>query len=71
MTTYTGLQISQNLKKIGQFFRSISELLSKFGEIPFQEFDCAGISHPVFYGDIVYKLRKVKCERISPLWAQK
>ena len=22
------------------------------------------LSHPVFYGDLVYKLRKVKCEAI-------
>ena len=46
----------------GKFFRSYSDLLSKFGEISFQEYVTEGISHPVFYGDLVYKLRRVKCE---------
>ena len=43
------------------FFRSCSELLSKFGEISFQEYVSEGISHLLFYGDLVYKLRRVKC----------
>ena len=47
-------------KTFGKFFRSYSELLSKFGDIPFQEHLSKGISHPVFYGDLVYKLRRVK-----------
>ena len=47
-------------KTIGEFFRSYSELLSKFGAIPFQEYVRKGISHPVFYGDLVYKLRRVR-----------
>ena len=47
-------------KLLGKFFRSYSELLSKFGDISFQEYLSKGISHPVFYGDIVYKLRRVK-----------
>ena len=42
------------------FFRSYSELLSKFGDISFQEYVFKGISHPVFYGDLDYKLRSVK-----------
>ena len=45
---------------LGKFFRSYSELLSKFGDISFQEYVFKGISHPVFYGDLVYKLRRVK-----------
>ena len=44
----------------GKFLRSYSELLSKFGDISFQEYVSKGISHPVFYGDLVYKLRRVK-----------
>ena len=32
----------------------------KFGIISFQEYVSKGISHPVFYGDLVYKLRRVK-----------
>ena len=47
-------------KTFGKFFRSYSELLSKFGDILFQEYVFKGISHPVFYGDLVYKLRRVK-----------
>ena len=42
-------------KTFGKFFRSYSELLSKFGEISFQEYVSKGITQPVFYGDIVYK----------------
>ena len=34
--------------------------MSKFGDISFQEYLSKGISHPVFYGDLVYKLRRVK-----------
>ena len=49
-------------KTFGKFFRSYSDLLSKFGEISFQEYVTEGISHPVFYGDLVYKLRRVRCE---------
>ena len=45
---------------LSKFFRSYSELLSKFGDISFQEYVFKGISHPVFYGDLVYKLRRVK-----------
>ena len=47
-------------KTFGKFFWSYSELLSKFGDISFQEYLSKGISHPVFYGDLVYKLRRVK-----------
>ena len=47
-------------KTFGKFFRWYSELLSKFGDISFQEYLSKGISHPVFYGDLVYKLRRVK-----------
>ena len=46
-------------KTFGKFFRSYSELLSKFGDISFQEYVFKGISHPVFYDDLVYKLRRV------------
>ena len=49
-------------KTFGKFFRSYSDLLSKFGEISFHEYVTERISHPVFYGDLVYKLRRVRCE---------
>ena len=47
-------------KTFGKFFRSYSELLSKFGDISFQEYLSKRIPRPVFYGDLVYKLRRVK-----------
>ena len=31
-----------------------------FGDISFQEYVSKGISHPIFFGDLVYKLRRVK-----------
>ena len=43
-------------KMFGKFFRSYSYLLSIFGAISFQEYVPKGITHPVFYGDLVYKL---------------
>ena len=49
-------------KSYGKFCMSYSDLLSKFCEISFEEFVLVGISRPVFYGDLVYKLRRVKCE---------
>ena len=55
-----GNRYHQLRKTFGKFFRSYSELLSKFSDISFQEYVFKGISHPVFYGDIVYKLRRVK-----------
>ena len=45
-------------KTFGKCFRSYSELLSKFGAISFQEYVSKGITHLVFYGDLVYKLRE-------------
>ena len=47
-------------KTFVNFFRSYSNILSKFGDISCQEYVSKGISHPVFYGDLVYKLRRVK-----------
>ena len=49
-------------RTFGKFLRSYSELLSKFGAISFQDYVSQGITHPVFYGDFTYKLRRVKCE---------
>ena len=47
-------------KTLGKFFRWYPELLSKLGAISFQEYVSKGIIHPVFYVDLVYKLRRVK-----------
>ena len=54
------IHITNFEKTFGKFFRPHSEILSKFGDISFQEYVWKGISHPVFYGDLVYKLRRVK-----------
>ena len=57
---YIYIYIYHKLRKtFGKFFRSYSELLSKFCDISFQEYVFKGISHPV-YGDLVNKLRRVK-----------
>ena len=50
-------------KTFRKFFRSYSKLLSKFGDISFKEYVSKGISHPFFYGDLIYKLRRVKDSR--------
>ena len=60
--TNAGLQISQASKTFGKFCRSYSDQLSKCGEISFQEYATEGISHPVVYGYLVYKLRRVRRE---------
>ena len=52
-----GYRYHNLLKNYGKF----SYLLSKF-EISLQKYVSEGISQPVFYGDLVYKLRRVKCE---------
>ena len=36
--------------------------LNNYGEISFQEYISEGISHPVFYSYLVYKLRRVTCK---------
>ena len=46
----------------GKFFGSYYELLSKFGAISFQEHVSIGITNPVFYNDLVYKLTRVRGE---------
>ena len=68
-TTTRGWDLSSNITCTRRwlahrniFFRSYSELLSKFGAISFQEYVSKGITHPDFYGDLVYKLRRVKSE---------
>ena len=66
-TIDTGLQMSQASKTFGKYFRSHYYLLSKFGDISFQEYVCKGISHPVFYGYLVYKLRGVKGAKSRPI----
>ena len=57
---HRGIDITSFEKHLESFFRSYSELLSTFGDISFQEYLSKGISHPVFYGDLVYKLRRAK-----------
>ena len=49
-------------KTFGKFFRSYSEHLFKFGAVSFQGYVSKGITYPVFYGDLLYKVRTVKGE---------
>ena len=60
-----GYRYQKLRQTLGKFFRSYSELLSKFREISFQEYISEGITKPVFCDDVVYKLRRVKEQRIS------
>ena len=39
---------------------SYPELLSNFGEISVKEYISEGISHPVFCGNLIYKIRRAK-----------
>ena len=55
-------------KTFWKIFTSYSELLSKFGAISFQDNVSQGITHPVFYGDLVNKLRRVKGE-VNFIWS--
>ena len=57
-----GYRYHKHRKTFGKFFRSYSDLLSKLSEILFQEYITEWISHPVSCDDLVYKLRRVKCE---------
>ena len=57
-----GYRFDKLRKTFRKFVRSYSELLSKFGAISFQEYASLNITHPVFYGDLVYKLKTVKGE---------
>ena len=54
------IDITSFEKTFGKVFISHSELLSKFGDISFQEYVSKEISRPVFYGDLVYKPTGVK-----------
>ena len=52
-------RVAKNLQKeCFCYFITFSELLPKFGEKLFQGYVSEGISHPVLYGDQVYKLKR-------------
>ena len=68
---------SKNLKLLQNYWHRATDITSfvkhlemslvhnrrfKFGAISFQEYVSEGIIHPVFYGYLVYKLRRVKSE---------
>ena len=46
-------------KYFGKFYKNYKELLLKFGHISYYDFVAQGIAHPKFYGDLVFKLRKI------------
>ena len=47
-------------KRFGKLIIFFSELSSKFGALPFQECVAKEIPHPVFNGDLVYNLRRIR-----------
>ena len=55
-----GFRYHKLRKTFEKLFKSYSDLLSKFGVISFQVYVSKGIANPVFYGDLVYELRRVK-----------
>ena len=60
-TLDTELPISQFTKNIWKVLQVILRVFfSKLVEISLQEYVSEGISHPVFYGELVYKVRRVK-----------
>ena len=65
-TSYTqlaqGYRYHKLRKTFGKFFMSYSELLSKFGAISYLEYASKGITHTVFYGNLVCKLKMIKGE---------
>ena len=46
-------------KTFGKFYRNYKELLLKYGSLSYYDFVIQGISHPQFYGDLVFKIRKI------------
>ena len=70
---YRILQITIKLLTHGYRYHKLRKTLEKFFRLTltfylnlvkyrFKEYVSEGISHPVFYGDLVYKLKRVKCE---------
>ena len=56
-----GLNISQALQNIWIFFSDPTLFYQNLVLIiPFQEYVTKGITHPVFYDDLVYKLRRAR-----------
>ena len=45
-------------KTVSKFYRRYFDLISKFN-IGFKSLLCQGLSEPEFYGDLVYKLKKI------------
>ena len=54
-----GFRYHKLRKTFSKFFRRYGHLIEKYNQTLK---DClkSGISHPVFYGDVVYKIRKIK-----------
>ena len=46
-------------KTFGKFYKNYKELLLKYGSLTYFDFISEGISHPTFYGDFVFKIRKI------------
>ena len=57
---YTGLHISQASENVWKVLRVILRTVSKLGTVSLQEYVSIGITLPVFYGVLIYKLRYLK-----------
>jgi hypothetical protein len=47
-------------KTFGKFYRRYPEILLRYGQVSISQYVTRGISQPSFYGDLVYKLRRIK-----------
>ena len=64
-TIGTGLRVLQASRGVWKVLRVM--LLASVRVWRFQEYVSEGISHPVFYDDLVYKLIRSKAQRISKI----
>ena len=53
-----GYRFHKLRKTFSKFYYRNSELLNKY-QTPLKTLLCEGLSHPEFYGDVIYKLRKI------------
>ena len=58
-----GYRFHKLVKSFWKFFRNNQALLLKFGQRSASEYISQGISQPVFYGDLLNKIKRVKGER--------
>ena len=55
-----GFRYHKLRKTFDNFFRRYQEVLSRYGQLSVSQYVSRGISQPPFYGDLIYKLRRIK-----------